>query len=80
METYQTTREKTLPLKFTFICKNYYNNDRKDFSKTVKIKITVSYIDDVSINKSLIYSITRFNSGYNEEIIYDVVNIENATK
>lgn len=77
-EIYQTTQGKKLPLKFTFISKNYYNTNKKEFSKTVKITITVSYVNDVSINKSLIYSITRFNSGYNEEIIYDVVNIENA--
>lgn len=78
LEIYQTTQGKNIPLRFTFIAKNYFNNNRKEFSKTTKINITVSYINDMSINKSIMYSITRFNSGYNEEIIYDVVNIEKA--
>lgn len=78
LETYQTTQGRKKPLRFSFICKNYFNNNTSEFSKTTKITITVSYADDKSINKSLIYSITRFNSGYNEEIVYDVVNIENA--
>ena len=78
LEVYQTTQGKTKPLRFSFICKNYFNNNPEEFSRTARITITVSYADDKSINKSLIYSITRFNSGYNEDIVYDVVNIENA--
>lgn len=77
IEIYQTTEEKKIPIKFTFIAKNYYKDNTKDFSNKVKIKITVSYLNDSTINKSILYSIVRFNSGYNEEIVYDETNIEN---
>ena len=77
IEIYQTTEEKKIPIKFTFIAKNYYKDNPKDFSNKVKIKITVSYLNDSTINKSILYSIVRFNSGYNEEIVYDETNIEN---
>lgn len=75
-ETFQTTQEKQIPIKMTFICKNYYKEDKTDYSKKVKIKIIVSYAHDVTVSKSIIYSIVRFNSGYNEEIEYDETNIE----
>jgi len=75
-EVFQTTEEKQVPLKMTFICKNYYKSDKKEYSNKVKIKIIISYYNDISINKSVIYSIVRFNSRYNEEIEYDEKNIE----
>lgn len=76
LDRFDTTRETGNPLRFTFIASNYYKNDKSEFSNKVKAHITVSYADDVSINKSIIYSIVRFNSGYTEEIEYDVTNIE----
>lgn len=76
-ETFQTTEERQVPLKFTFLAKNYYKNDKNEYSKKVKINITVSYSEDVTINKTIMYSIIRFNSGYNEEIEYDDTSIEN---
>ena len=79
IQIYQSTEERKVPIKFTFIAKNYFNNNIKDFSNKVKIKITVSYAYDITINKSVLYSIVRFNSGYNEEIEYNEVNINKLT-
>lgn len=73
---FDTTREEGAPVRFTFVASNYYKNDKTEFSNKVKAHITVSYADDQSINKSIMYSIVRFNSGYTEEIEYDVTNIE----
>ena len=74
---YQTTEGKTIPLKFTFIGKNYYNADKSNFSNKIKIKIVVSYANDGNVFKEILYSIIRYNSGYTEEITYDDKNIEN---
>lgn len=73
---FDTTREENAPIRFTFVASNYYKNDKTEFSNKVKVHITVSYVDDASINKSIIYSIVRFNSAYTEEIEYDITNIE----
>lgn len=79
-EVFQTTKGEKVPIKITFIGKNYYKEDKTEYSNKVKIKIIVSYANDVSINKSLIYSIVRFNSAYNEEIEYDETNLETYIK
>lgn len=76
-EIFQTTESLPVPIKFTFIARNYYKNDKNEYSTETKITITASYVDNVLINKSLMYSIIRFNSAYNEEIEYDETNIEN---
>lgn len=76
-EIFQTTESLPVPIKFTFLARNYYKNDKNEYSTETKITITVSYVDNVLINKSIIYSIIRFNSAYNEEIEYDETNIEN---
>lgn len=75
-EIFQTTESLAVPIKFTFLARNYYKNDKNEYSTETKITITVSYPNDVLINKSIMYSIVRFNSGYNEEIEYDETNIE----
>ena len=77
---YQTTEGKTVPLKFTFIGKNYYNDNKDDYSNKIKIKIVVSYVSDVNTYKEIMYSIIRYNSGYSKDIEYDDRNIENMTK
>ena len=74
-EIFQTTEERQVPIKFTFLARNYYKNDKNEYTKKVKITITVSYSEDVTINKSIMYSIVRFNSGYNEEIEYKELSI-----
>jgi len=76
IQIYQTTQEKKIPIKFTFIAKNYYKNNQKESTNEVKVKITVSYLNDSTINKSILYSIVRFNSGYNTEIVYDESNVD----
>ena len=78
--TYQTTEGKSVPLKFTFIGKNYYNANRKVFSNKVNIKIVVSYANDGNIFKEILYSIIRYNSGYKKEIEYNDENIENVNR
>ncbi len=75
METYQTTQEEKVPIRLTFVCKNYYKDDPKEYSISTKAKITVSYINDTSVNKYIIFSIVRFNSAYNEEIVYTDRNL-----
>lgn len=75
IEIYQTTEEEKIPIKLTFIAKNYYKDDQKEYSTTTKVKVTVSYANDVSINKYLIFNLIRFNSAYNEEIVYIERNI-----
>ena len=75
VETYQTTQEEKVPIRLTFVCKNYYKDDPKEYSISTKAKITVSYINDTSINKYIIFSIVRFNSAYNEEIVYTDRNL-----
>ena len=76
LETYQSTNGEKLPIKITFIGKNYYSGDVSEYSKKVKINITISYVNDISIFKTVRYSIVRFNSSYNKEIIYKDNNIE----
>ena len=75
---YQTTESKSVPLKFTFIGKNYYNADKSDYSSKIKIRIVVSYANDGNEFKEILYSIIRYNSGYYKGIEYDDTNIENV--
>lgn len=74
---YQMTENKTLPIKLTFICKNFYNADNKVYSNKIKINIVASYSNDGNIFKEIKYSIIRFNSAYRKYIIYDDENVEN---
>ena len=65
---YQTTEERDLPLKFSFLCKNYYDSDDTEYSINTNIKIRLSYDKDASIYREVIYTLVRFNSGYSELI------------
>ena len=73
---YQTTENLNIPIKITFIGKNYFNADNSIYSDKTKIKITVSYSNDASIYKEILYSIIRFNSGFSKNIEYDDENLE----
>lgn len=73
---YQTTEEIDAHLTLTFACKNYNLSDTSNYSKSTKIKITVSAFNDTSVYKSINYAITRFNSMYREEIEYKDMNID----
>ena len=65
---YQTTEEKDVPLKFSFLCKNYFNSDSTEYSNNTNIKIRVTYDNDALVYRELIFTIVRFNSNYTEEI------------
>lgn len=72
---YQSTNLEPLYIKFTFLCKNYQST-KNEYSKITRIKITISSSNDANIYKSIIYSIVRFNSLYDEEIEYKDNNAE----
>jgi len=76
LETYQSTNGEKVPIKLTFIGKNYYNNDVSNFSNKVKVKIIVSYVNDVEKYREVNFSMIRFNSGYNENITYPDHNLD----
>lgn len=77
---YQMTEDQTLPIKLTFIGKNYFNIDKDDYSNKIKINIIASYSNDGNVYKEIKYSIIRFNSGFNQYIEYDDENIENINE
>ena len=76
LERYQSTNSERVPLRLTFIGKNFYDSNVTKYSNKVIIKVTISYANDTSIFKEVLFSILRFNSGYNKEIVYSDVNIE----
>lgn len=65
---YQTTEEKDIPLKFSFLCKNYFSDDDKEYSSNTNINIRVSYDNDATVYREVIYTIVRFNSNYTDSI------------
>lgn len=65
---YQTTEEKDIPLKFSFLCKNYFNSDSTEYSNNTNVKIRVTYDNDALVYREIIFTIVRFNSNYTEEI------------
>ena len=65
---YQTTEEKDIPLKFSFLCKNYFSDNDKEYSNNTNINIKVSYDNDATVYREVIYTIVRFNSNYTDSI------------
>ena len=74
--TYQSTEEKDVRIKLSWLCKNYRTNKSTEYSNKTRVVLKVMYANDISINKEVKYSIVRFNSLYNEQIDYNGQNDE----
>lgn len=77
-QTFQSTGGKDAIIKLSWLCKNYANNDAKEYSKKTRINIDIVCADDASIKKSVKYSILRYNSLYTTEVDYSAHNEEVA--
>ena len=67
--TYQSTNEKDVKISFSWLCKNYRDTDNSNYSIKTRVVIDVMYANDITITKEVKYSIVRFNSLYNEDLI-----------
>ena len=67
--TYQSTNEKDVKITLSWLCKNYRKNENTEYSTKTRIHITAFCANDVSIFKEVKYSIVRFNSLYNDDLI-----------
>lgn len=67
--TYQTTEGKNAKISFSWLCKNYRDTNSNNYSKKTRINIRASYANDASIWKEVKYSIVRFNSLYNSNML-----------
>ena len=74
--TYQSTQETDVKITLSWLCKNYRTNKTTEYSNKTRVILKVMYANDISINKEIKYSITRFNSLYNEKIDYSGQNDE----
>lgn len=74
--TFQSTDNKDVKIKFSWICKNYRSNNNLEYSKKTKINLEVRCADDASIKKSVKYSILRYNSLYDTSIDFTGQNDE----
>ena len=66
--TFQSTNEEDVRLTFSWMCKNYLSNDKTEYSTKTRMKLRVAFANDIEINKEVRYSISRFNSLYDESI------------
>lgn len=66
--TFQSTNEEDVRITFSWMCKNYLSNDKTEFSTKTKMKIRVAFANDIEVGKEVRYTISRFNSLYNEDI------------
>ena len=74
--TYQSTKEKDVKITLSWLCKNYRTNKNTEYSNKTRIILKVMFTNDITISKEVKYSITRFNSLYNEKIDYNGQNDE----
>lgn len=74
--TYQSTEEKDVRISLSWLCKNYRTNKSMEYSNKTRVLLKVMFANDITINKEVKYSITRFNSLYNEKIDYSGQNDE----
>ena len=75
-KTFQSTDNKDIKLKFSWLAKNYRTNDNEEYLKKTKVKIEIRSADDSSKAKHIIYSIVRFNSLFTTKIDYDAQDDE----
>lgn len=64
---FQSTKRKDVKVTLYWLCKNYRHSDLSEFSNKTRINIKAFYVNDSSVNKELMYSVTRYNSLYKEE-------------
>lgn len=64
---YQSTEGKDIPIKISFICRNY-SSTKKEFQLYTKAKITAACDADGNVFKDLIFTVVRYNSSYSEDI------------
>lgn len=69
-KTYQSTEEKDVNITLYWLCKNYRSNNTSEYFNKTRILIEVYCATDNKVIKHVNYSITRFNSLYNEQIDY----------
>ncbi len=66
--TFQSTNEEDVKISFSWLCKNYRDTDKSNYSTKTRIVIDIMYANDVSIKKETKYSIVRFNSLYDIDL------------
>lgn len=71
---YQSTNGEDKTLSFSFIARNYASKNWQEYSQYTRAKISVNYINNINVGKTVYYDIIRFNSMYNIKDAEDIID------